>query len=73
MSSPLKIMTDYVSLGEILAKYKTTRHFYEAYLASGKVVVDPDYISWNYVKEILTGSKLLINQKDVEGVVIPPK
>jgi hypothetical protein len=62
-----------ISIGDLLSKYKTIKHFCEAYKLSGKVLIDNQYVSWYYIRQIVTGEKLLINVKDIEDVDIPPR
>ena len=71
--SPFYKMDKIVSLGDLLSKYKTVRHFCEAYSTSGKVLIEDQYVSWYYIRQIVTGEKKLLNIKDVENIDIPPR
>jgi len=55
-----------VSLGDLLSKYKTVRHFCTAYRQSGKLVIDDDYVSWSYIRRLVVGEKLLIILRRLE-------
>ena len=66
-------MDKLVSLGDLLSKYKTVHHFCEAYRQAGKLLVDEEYISWFYIRQIVIGEKLLANLKDIEHIDIPPR
>ena len=43
-------MDRFFSIGEIMTKYKSIKHFHTAYVNAGKILVDEQYISWNYVR-----------------------
>lgn len=62
-----------VGMGEISGKYKTVQHFYDAYTAAGKIMIDKQYISWHYIKDILIGQKFLINKNDIANLIVPPR
>ena len=66
-------MDKVVSLGDLLLKYKTVRHFCEAYRTSGKVLIEDQYVSWYYIRQIVTGEKKLLNFKDIDNIDIPPR
>lgn len=62
-----------ISVGELISKYRTKAHFTEAYESKGKVIPDGIHLGWNYIKQIISGEKLLLNQVDLEGFHIPPR
>jgi hypothetical protein len=62
-----------LTVGELTSKYKTIAHFVDAYRQYGKVLPEDLYIGWNYVRQLVTGEKLLVEQKQLEGFSLPPK
>lgn len=62
-----------VSIITIMSKFKSKRHFHEAYTAQGKLLVDSQYLSWNYIAEVLTGKKLLISTGQLKDFCLPPR
>lgn len=62
-----------LSVAQIMAKFCTVDHFRQAYEAKGKVLPDNIYLGWNYIKQILTGEKLLINKLDLTAFTEPPR
>jgi hypothetical protein len=62
-----------ISLAQLLGKYKTLKHAYTAYMDAGKVVVDLKYWSWNYIRDIVTGHKILIDKTATSGMKLPPR
>lgn len=66
-------MNKTISLGELLSKYKTKEHFITAYKLQSKVLPDEISFGWNYIGQIITGKKLLINESDLQGFHIPPR
>lgn len=66
-------MSKTMSLAEIVSKFKTKDHFYQAYTKKGKVLPNDLFIGWNYIKQILIGDKLLLDQSQLDGFSLPPK
>lgn len=62
-----------IFLGEITAKYRTKEHFVKAYKQAGLVLSNEMYIGWNYIKQIITGEKLLLKSNDIDGFKIIPR
>ena len=60
-------------IAEIMSKFKSKRHFKEAYEKEGKIIVDIDYLSWAYIGQILTGEKLVASNKDLKDFYLPPR
>lgn len=65
--------TTKLTLSKLLSKYKTFKHVREAYSKAEKIMVDLKYISWEYVKDIVTDVKALINEKDIDNFKLPPR
>ena len=66
-------MSNVKSLGELMSKFKTKDHFIEAYTSKGKVIPEDLPIGWNYIRQIITGEKLLITQNNLDGFSLPPR
>ena len=62
-----------MSISAIMGKYRSKRHFFEAYNSQGFILIDERFISWNYIAEILTGKKLLISQEMIKDFWLPPR
>ena len=62
-----------LSLGAIMAKYQSKHHFFQAYTAQGKLLIDKEHLSWHYIAEILTGKKKVITTDQLKGFEIPPR
>lgn len=62
-----------MTVNEITAKFKSLKHFAEAYRNAGKLLVDDQYISWHYVKDVLTGDKMLLDVEKVKDIRVPPR
>lgn len=62
-----------MTIGEIVAKFRTKEHFIEACRQRGKFVPQELFLSWSFVKGILTGEKKLLSLSQVRDVAIPPR
>lgn len=61
------------TVAEIISKFKSKRHFKEAYEKEGKVIVDVQYLSWAYISQILTGEKLVVSVTELKDFSVPPR
>lgn len=66
-------MTSNTPLGQLMSKYKTKDHFIMAYKSKGKILPREIDFGWNYIRQVVTGEKLLINNEDLKGFKIPPR
>lgn len=62
-----------VTLSYIIGKYKTKDHFISAYEQKGKLIPKKISFGWNFIKQILSGEKRLLNTVQVEELKIPPR
>lgn len=65
--------SDKVTLSQIIGKYRTKEHFIQAYERKGKLIPKKMVFGWNYIKQILSGEKALLDESLVEGFSIPPR
>ncbi len=66
-------MAKTVTIGEVISKFKTKHHFVTAYEKKGKILPTSIDFGWNYIKQVLTGEKLLININQLENYELPPR
>lgn len=62
-----------LTLSQLLGKYKTLKHARTAYVEAGKCLVDLKYLSWGYIKDIVTGRKHLIDEQIIVAFKLPPR
>lgn len=62
-----------MTLAELINKFKTKQHFVEACRQNGKLAPSDLHFSWDYVRQIMSGQKKLIDLQEVESVQIPPR
>ena len=61
------------TVAEIICKFKSKRHFKQAYEKDGKIIVDLQYLSWGYISQILTGEKLVLYVNELKDFSVPPR
>lgn len=62
-----------LSINEITGKFKTINHFCQAYTDAGYLLIDADFVTWNYIKDVLEGTKKLVKADISERTAIPPR
>lgn len=62
-----------ITIGELTSKYKTIDHFYEAYTRADRLLIDKEYITWGYIKNIVEGTKATIKLSSVKKLILPPR
>lgn len=67
------VMSSKLSLGHLMSKYKTRDHFITAYKDKRKVLPLDMPFEWNYIRQVVSGVKLLIGESDLMGFKLPPR
>lgn len=61
------------TIAEIAAKFGNIHHFRKALIESGKHIISAEYLNWNYVSQVVRGTKKLIEIDELDGFVMLPK
>lgn len=62
-----------MTISEIISKFKSKEHFRVAYEKEGKLLPEDTFLGWNYIKQILSGEKLLIDLSQLKDFDLPPR
>ena len=62
-----------ISTYQLVSKFKTLEHFRQAFIDHGKVMIKLRFLSWKYVKDIMSGQKKLVTQDQLKNYVPLPR
>ena len=60
-------------ISEIISKIKSKEGFIIMFNRNGFLVIDKEFISWEYVIQVVSGDKNLIRINDVGDFDVPPR
>ena len=62
-----------MSVGQLTSKYQTKAHFIHAYTQHGKLLPVRTSFGWSFIRQVLSGEKMLLDTKDTDCIQVPPR